>query len=436
MSSWLPIIGLEVHVELRTKSKMFCSCRNQHFRQKPNTHVCPVCLGFPGTLPVPNYQAIENTLLIALAFDCKINRYFWFDRKNYFYPDLPKGYQISQHFKPIGVEGQVPILVENKIKKIELDNIHLEEDTGKLIHTATQSLIDFNRSGVPLVEIVSKPCLHSGKEAKIYLRRLQQVLRWLEVSDCDMEKGSMRLEANISVAPASATTLPNYRVEIKNLNSFRFVEKAINYEIERQIRILKQGKKLKPETRGFDPEKGKTYPQRSKEVAKDYRYFPEPDIPPFEFSWQQIKKIEQKLPKMPWEWEKEMIEQKIPADWITTLSKDKKIIQLYWECVQKGNFSPREIAKFLVNNSTFRNKTPAVVLEELEKEKGKFSLAEKEIERLVQEVLQDNPQAIADFRKGKTQVVGFLIGQVQKRARGKADPQKTAELIKKKIKHF
>jgi len=436
ISSWQPIIGLEVHVELKTKSKMFCSCFNKHFQQKPNTNTCPVCLGLPGALPCPNQKAIQNTILIALALNSKINLKFWFDRKNYFYPDLPKGYQISQHFYPIGKNGKVPTLVNGKAKTIFLDNIHLEEDTGKLIHTEKETLIDYNRSGVPLVEIVTKPCLRSGEEAKSYLKRLQQILRWLEVSDCDMEKGSMRLEANISVAPTKDSPLPNYKVEIKNLNSFKFVEKAIDYEIKRQIQILKKNETPKQETRGFNPKKGTTYSQRSKEAAKDYRYFPEPDIPPFEFAKEEIEKLEKGLPRMPWELEKELIKSGVPLKWILILTKTKRTTHLLRRTIEKGKgrFSPEEIAKLLTNRPKTRNKSPGEILKTLQLDKSKFSLSEKEIIKFVKEIIEEQPKAVRDFKKGKSQVLGFLIGQVQAKARGKADPKFTAKIIAKELK--
>jgi len=435
-SSWQPIIGLEVHVELKTKSKMFCSCPNRHFREPPNTHVCPVCLGLPGALPVPNQEAIKQTILIAAAFHCQINRQFWFDRKNYFYPDLPKGYQISQHFRPIGEKGYVPVLINNQKKKIFLDNVHLEEDTGKLIHQGEETLIDYNRSGVPLVEIVTQPCLHSPQEAKAYLKRLQQVLRWLEVSDCDMEKGSMRLEANISVQRQTETGLPTYKVEVKNLNSFRFVEKAIEYEINRQIEILKQGKIPKQETRGFDPERGVTFSQRSKEVAKDYRYFPEPDIPPFEFSPEEIKEIKSSLPQLPWEWEEKLAKWEIPPVWFETLLKSKKLIANFYQAVLLGKkeFTPKQIASLLVNQAQMRNKPPKEIIASLKKAQNQYSLDKEKMTELIKEVIKEQPKAVEDFQKGKTQVVGFLIGQVQKKAKGKADPKLAAQLIIQELK--
>jgi len=444
MSSWQPIIGLEVHVELKTRSKMFCPCPNKHFGIEPNTYVCPVCLGLPGALPVPNQEAINQTIVIALAFNCQINRKSWFDRKNYFYPDLPKGYQISQHFSPIGINGRVPILVNGKVKEIGLSDIHLEEDTGKLIHQEKKTLIDFNRSGVPLVEIVSKPEIHSAKEAKAYLKRIQQTIRWLGFSDCDMEKGSMRLEANVSVLrlvssrvnELTSLKLPSYKVEIKNLNSFRFVERAIEYEIQRQIKILEKGETPKQETRGFDPEKGITYSQRSKEVAKDYRYFPEPDIPPFEFSEAEIKKLAQTINSLPWEEEQKLIKQGVNWQWAEIIARTKERVALFWQAVERGQskgVTSKEIANWLVNRSLPKNITPEALVELITKEKSRFSLGEEEIASVVEKVLQENPKAVKDYRKGKTQVIGFLIGQVQRKTRGKAEPNLTRKLIEQML---
>ena len=419
---------------------MFCSCPNRHFGEEPNRFLCPTCLGLPGALPVPNRQAIENTIAIALAFNCQINRKFWFDRKNYFYPDLPKGYQISQHFAPIGIKGQVPILIEGKTKMIGLSDIHLEEDTGKLIHQDQVTLIDFNRSGVPLVEIVSRPEISSAQEAKAYLKRIQQTIRWLGFSDCDMEKGSMRLEANVSVkrqkAKGKRQKLPSYKVEIKNLNSFRFVERAIEYEIRRQIEILERGEKPKQETRGFDPEKGITYAQRSKEVAKDYRYFPEPDIPPFELTQEEINRLRQNLPSLPWEEEEKIIQLGLNWQWAQIIARTKDRARLFWQAREKGQnkgITDKEIANWLVNRSLPENISSEDLVALIVKEKSRFSLSQEEIASVVETVLRENSKAVEDYRKGKTQVIGFLIGQVQRKTQGKADPNISRKLIEQRL---
>ncbi len=436
-SSWQPIIGVEIHAELNTKSKMFCRCANDHFQVEPNTHVCPVCLGLPGALPVPNQEAINNTIKISLALGCTINKKFWFDRKNYFYPDLPKGYQISQHFSPIGVDGSVPILVDSEFLDIGIHNVHLEEDTGKLIHEDNQTLIDFNRSGVPLVEIVSAPDLHSAKQTKIYLKRIQQTLRWLNVSDCDMEKGSMRLEANVSVGSKSSklkakSSLPDYRVEVKNLNSFRFVEKAIEYEIDRQIELLKKGEQPKQETRGFDSDRGITFIQRGKEVAKDYRYFPEPDIPPFTIENSKIKNYKLKIESLPWEEEKKIIDAGVRWKWAEIIARDLETIQLFWKTVDQ-NIEAKEVANFIVNNPLPKGVTAAKLAEKIKSEQNKFDLDENKIEKAVKKAIADNPQAVEDYQSGKKTAVGFLIGQVMKLTSGRADPNTTRKLLTKTL---
>ena len=358
---YTPIIGLEVHVELKTKSKMFCSCSADYFGAKPNTHTCPVCLGLPGALPVPNKTAIEWCIMIAQALNCTISTFSKFDRKNYFYPDLPKGYQISQYDLPFGMKGNMTL---SNGKTIGITRVHMEEDTGKLTHQTLNgekvSLVDFNRSSVPLVEIVTEPDFNDAAEVKEYLQNLQQIVRYLEVSNADMEKGDMRLEPNISlisssefVFPTPKEKLPNYKVEVKNINSFRFVEKAIAYELKRQEEILEKGETPLQETRGWNETKGVTFSQRVKEEANDYRYFPEPDIPPILFSKEQISSLSEKVPELP----AKKRERFVTTYGLTSydaeiVTRDRNTANFFEEAIKEGadkNITPKQIANTIIN---------------------------------------------------------------------------------------
>lgn len=387
-----PIIGLEVHVELATKSKMFCGCPAEHFGKMPNTQTCPVCLGLPGALPVPNKKAIEWTIKLALALGCKINLESHFDRKNYFYPDLPKGYQITQYETPFGEWGS--------LGKIRIRRVHLEEDTGKLQHNGVETTIDFNRSGVPLVEIVTEPDFRSLEEVDTYLKKLQRIIRYLGISNADMEKGSMRLEPSISLAVIPAVAgihnleLPNYRVELKNINSFKFVKKALEYEIERQ--------KTEPhvmQTRGWDENKGVTFPQRGKEEAHDYRYFPEPDIPPIILNSNYVLSIKY-YGELPDEKLARFIKQYGLTNYqANILTESIKIADDFEEKIRNNpGFIALDVANAVINKRPLMTKSTTPVNEE-------------ELNVIIKKVLAENSQAVLDYKSGKTQILGFLVGQ-------------------------
>ena len=418
-----PVIGLEVHVELKTKSKMFCGCSANYFGKKPNTHTCPVCLGLPGALPVPNKKAIDWCIMIGLALNCKINNFSKFDRKNYFYPDLPKGYQISQYDQPFCTNGYVHLEGEtNKHlpgefkEKIRIRRVHMEEDTAKLIHQEQDSLIDFNRSGVPLVEIVTEPDFENVKEVVEYLKKLQQIVRYLGVSDADMEKGNMRLEPNISLTINNK--LPNYKVEVKNINSFRFVEKAIEYEIKRQEKILNDRKIPVQETRGWDEDKQKTVTQRIKEEANDYRYFPEPDIPPIRLSESQISNLKSQMPELP-----DVKMQRFTNIYgLSTydaeiLTRDRKIAEYFDEASDIGfphELNTKQIANYIINKKVDTDKTfPAELIKMIIKDNQKPSLDENELRTIIAKVFSENQKAVEDYKNGKVQVIGFLLGKVK-----------------------
>lgn len=438
MKNFTPIIGLEIHVELKTRSKMFCSCAADYFGKKPNTHTCPVCLGLPGALPVPNKTAIEWCIKLGLALNCQIPAYSKFDRKNYFYPDLPKGYQISQYDQPFAVNGHLAI----EGKKIRIRRVHMEEDTGKLLHAKVDeencTLIDFNRSGVPLVEIVTEPDIRSSTDAKKFLQELYLIIRYLDISDADMEKGSMRLEPNISVRIKN-DELPKYKVEVKNINSFNFVKKAIDYEVERQIEILEKGETPKQETRGWDENKGLTYSQRTKEEAHDYRYFPEPDIPPFRWDSKDIKAI--KIPELPQSRRLRLVSKlELRKEEADILVSDKQKADYFEEAVNVvrrlkiGEITVQELANWIVNKRIdVQKSTPADLVKAILGKRKKSEISSDTLTKALEEVLKNNQKAVADFKQGKQQALMFLLGQVLRITKGKGRAEDIKKLLIEKL---
>ncbi len=469
------VIGLEVHLQFHTKSKIFCACANQ-FGQAPNTNTCPVCLGLPGTLPVLNKTALEYAIKVGLALHCEINTFIKFDRKNYYYPDLPKGYQISQYDYPIGRNGYIDVLSEQGAKRIRIHRAHLEEDAGKLIHDSNNklSLVDYNRTGTPLMEIVSEPDMRAPQEAYDYLNTLKLILQYLRVSDCDMEKGSLRCDANISLRPAGETKL-GVKSEIKNLNSFRAVKAALEYEVTRHQRLLLAGKPVVQETRLWDEQEQVTHAMRSKEEAHDYRYFPEPDLVPFTASKNVVEDIRQSLPEAPQDKLARLKKQYELADYdANILVQDPDLSDFFEECA-KGFKSYKKICNWIngpVLQEMNQKKTSLADLnlsaknfiELIEKvEEGTVSqlvgkdifkkmldtgraaseiiesegLAQvsdhKALERFVDQVIANNAKAAQEIKDGKMQALGFLIGQTMKLTQGKANPKMLGDLIKRRL---
>ena len=476
-----PTIGLEIHVELKTESKMFCSCRNDSLERHPNINVCPVCLGHPGTLPVINREAVKKVIKTGLALNCRIARDSKFDRKNYFYPDLPKNYQISQYYTPLCREG----FLEIKGKKVRIREIHLEEDTGRLIHPAGKdySLVDFNRAGIPLMELATEPDLDSASQARAFAEEIQLIFRYLGVSDADMEKGQMRVEANISLRPEiSDSKFQNSKlgtkVEIKNLNSFKAVERGIEYEIKRQTQILEAGKKIIQETRGWSEEKGITLSQREKEAVHDYRYFPEPDLPPLNFTEEFINPIKAEIPELPQlRRERFKKEYRIKDEAVEIFVRQKDLGE-YFEKVMselgdpnsaqlasnyitsdlqgllKGasvtgedfRIIPEDFAEFiaLIKDGKISSKIAKVLLKEMFatgadpshiiEEKGLSEIGDRtEINNIVKEVVVENQKAVEDFKKGKQAALQFLVGQVMRKTKGRANPAMVNKILREKL---
>ena len=474
-----PVIGLEVHAELQTNSKMFCSCAVvDSVSAPPNTAVCPVCSGMPGTLPVVNQKAVEYALRVALALDCTVNPVSIFARKNYFYPDLPKGYQISQYEQPLAEHGKLVINTSEGEKIIRVLRVHLEEDTGKLTHVNGGSLVDLNRAGVPLLEIVSEPDMHSVEEARAYAEALREILRYLEVNSGDMEKGVIRFEANISVRPRGTDVL-NTRVEIKNLNSFRALERATSFEIERQGKILAAGGKVEQETLGWNESKETTNSQRSKEDAHDYRYFPEPDLPPLVVDEAWLERVRTGLPELPRAKYQRFVEQYGLTEYDAgVLTGEKTVAEYFEEAVKskKGKVSPKSLANWMAGDLfSLMNQADTTVADlkvrpealaelvglvaagEINQSTGKTVLAEmfqsgssaaeivqarglKQVSdegliaELVQQVLAENPDQVASFKAGKETVVNWLFGQVMRKAAGKANPGVVRAELERKLK--
>jgi aspartyl-tRNA(Asn)/glutamyl-tRNA(Gln) amidotransferase subunit B len=429
-----PLIGLEVHLELETKSKMFCGCPADHFGKKPNTQTCPVCLGLPGALPVPNKKAIESCLQIGLALQCSINTISKFDRKQYFYPDLAKGYQISQYDEPFCSDG---FLFLDSGKKIGIERVHLEEDTGKLQHKTLNgqkvTLVDYNRGGVPLVEIVSRPDLSSSAEAKEFLKKIHEIIRALGVSSVDLEKGQMRLEPTVNLCLENEIG-SHYTplVEIKNINSFNFASQAIEFEITRQAEEFSQTgiekSSTNKTTRGYDAVKKNTFLQRSKEEAKDYRYFPEPDIPPFIIDAGYVEKLRQKLPLLPDQeianLEKLGIDKKDAK--ILVSSNNQVALQTIKDYSTNSIVDIQKLASLIVNGKINSDQN---LIEQYDKLTKIGTTDRTELTKVVREVLATHPGLVAEYQGGKASLAGFFVGQAMKATRGTADPQTLASLV-------
>jgi len=470
-----PVIGLEIHAQLKTKTKIFCGCSTA-FGAPPNTHVCPVCLGMPGVLPVLNRKVVDYALRMAVALGCRVERKSRFARKNYFYPDLPKGYQISQYELPIAVDGHVEIEVNGDTHPIGITRIHMEEDAGKLVHHPTRpvSMVDYNRTGVPLIEIVSEPDIRSAEAAGAYLRHLRSIVRYLEICDGNLEEGSFRCDANVSIRPKEQTAFGT-RTELKNLNSFRFVEKAIRYEINRQKEVLLDGGMIVQETRLWDEEKSRTFSMRGKEEAHDYRYFPDPDLLPLVIDDPWLADITDCMPELPDVKKKRFVEAlKLPEEDARILTSDHELAAYFETCLETfpkakpvSNWilstllgtlkaegkaisdSPvpaHDLAGLLtlVDSETISGKIAKTVFEEMVKtgkpadiivkEKGLKQVTDASaIETVVAEILETNPGQVEQYRNGKTKVLGFFVGQAMKATRGKANPKIVNEVLKKML---
>jgi len=478
LAQYEAVIGLEVHVELKTNTKIFCNSSTE-FGADPNHHVCPVCLGLPGVLPVINKKVVEYAIKAGLALNCKIAPFSKFDRKNYYYPDLPKNYQISQYDLPIAEHGQLEINLDGETKRIGITRVHMEEDAGKLVHQGTisttpYSLVDYNRTGVPLIEIVSEPDMRSPEEAVAYLEKLKAIIQYTEVSDCKMQEGSLRCDANISVRPVGQVEFGT-KTELKNMNSFKALHKAITYEIERQIDVLDEGGQVVQETRTWDEDKGVTLPLRSKEEAHDYRYFPDPDLVPLVISEAWVDEIRASLPELPDERKARFVnEYGLPEYDALVLTSTRELADYFEQCVELFNnpktvsnwvmgdlarmmnatgreigavrIKPAQLAEMLklLDKGTISGKIAKTVFEEMfntgkdpgviVEEKGLVQISDEgKIEKIVSDVIAANPKSVEDYRGGKKQAIGFLVGQVMKATKGKANPGLVNKLLKEKL---
>lgn len=428
------VLGLEIHIHVNTKQKMFCGCDANIYDAEPNTHTCPTCLGLPGALPVPNYEAVKKTQLLGLATDCQLNTNSKFDRKHYFYPDLSKGYQISQYKEPLCEHGKI-VLSSGRIAEIE--RIHLEEDTAKSKHENGKTLIDFNKGGMPLMELVTTPCFSNIDDAVEFAKMVRDLARYLNISEADMEKGQMRIEPNISLRTAEMERLdelPPYKVEIKNINSFRFMEKAVKCEIVRQRGILETGLTPEQQNRGYDENKNVTVAQRSKEEAHDYRYFPEPDIPPMIFSEQYIEDLKKQLPELPAELAVRLATKyQLKETQIFELikSENKGLVQKLEE-LASHNLDPVKVANLLLNKLEYRNLSTEAFIQQYNKDNETMDDADM-LTQAVKKILAANTEIVDQYKNGKESVLNFLLGQVMRETKGKANPEITMQLIKELI---